>query len=140
MNITNTYKVIIIALASLPFQASAKTLEQSYIEACNKGRAVPLLVSVVAPEVDNSAAGKSVTAEFEVDRTGRPSAIRIVSSNGDGRLNAAVIDAVKDWRFRPAEVNGTAVSRTVIVPFHLVRHDDPSKFIPDFVRKAKQEG
>jgi TonB family protein len=132
--------ILLTALATAPFYASAKTLEQAYLDGFPASASAPVPISVVAPEVGGSNATRTVTAEFVVDATGRTSAIRILSGGSDRGLDASVIDAVKEWRFRPAKEKGVPVARTVIVPFHLVRLDDPNVFVPDFVRKSRQGG
>jgi protein TonB len=128
-----------LCLAAVPSLAHAKTLEQSYIDAARKSPAIPVPISVVAPEVEARAAGESVTANFVVDQTGRPSAIT-ASGADDPSLRAAVVDAVGRWRFRPARVNGAAVAMAVVVPFHFVRGAGPEPFVPDFVRKGSGKG
>jgi protein TonB len=105
--------------ALLPLAASAKTLEQSYIESCKKGPDVPVPVSVVSPEVTGYDIGKSVKVEFVVDTTGRTSDISI-KSPADRDFAAAVVDAVKEWRFTPAQHNGTPVATRVILPVRVI--------------------
>ena len=71
--------------ALLPVAASAKTLEQSYIDGCRKGTDVPVPIEVVAPQVDGYDIGQAVSVEFVVDTTGRPSGNgRPVQSRGGG--------------------------------------------------------
>jgi protein TonB len=105
--------------ALLPVAASAKTLEQSYIDGCRKGTDVPVPIEVVAPQVDGYDIGQAVSVEFVVDTTGRPSGISIKSSS-DRALANAVVDAVKQWRFTPAQRNGTPVATRVILPVRVV--------------------
>ena len=105
--------------ALLPFAASAKSLEQSYIESCRQGTDVPVPISVVAPHVDGYDIGQSVSVEFVVDTTGHPSAINIKSTS-DRDFAEAVVDAVKQWKFAPAQVNGVAVATRVVLPVHVV--------------------
>jgi TonB family protein len=134
------YVLILITLAGAPVLASARTSEQASTDTGTRSSSIPVPTSVVAPDVDGYGAGKTVTAEFVVDPTGRPSGIHIISGSGDRALNAAVTAAVSQWRFRPAEINGTPVSRTVVVPFRFVQGGDPNLFVPDFVRKARPKG
>lgn len=105
--------------ALLPLAASAKTLEQSYIESCNKGPGVPVPVTVVSPEVSGYDIGESVKVEFVVDTTGRTSDISIKSAS-DRELAEAVVDAVKEWRFTPAQRNGIPVATKVLLPVRVV--------------------
>ncbi len=48
-----------------------------------------------------------VTVEAEIDKTGRPTSVRIVK--GDPALASAVVEAIKKWRWKPLKLNGVAV-------------------------------
>jgi TonB family protein len=116
---------LLLSLGALaPFAASAKTLEQSYIESCEKGAAIPVPVAVVAPVAHSWDVGKEVNVGFVVDTTGRTSDISIVSSN-DYDLAKAVVVAVKQWRFTPAQRNGTAVAAKVVLPVRVANEYNP---------------
>jgi TonB family protein len=110
--------------ALLPFAASAKTLEQSYIESCRKGTEVPVPVAVVAPAVQGYDIGQSVEVRFVVDTAGLPSGIGIRSAS-DGAFAQAVMDAVSQWRFTPAQRNGVPVTTRVILPVRVVKAASP---------------
>ena len=114
--------------ALLPFAASAKSLEQSYIESCRQGTDVPVPISVVAPHVDGYDIGQSVSVEFVVDTTGHPSAINIKSTS-DRDFAEAVVDAVKQWRFSPAQHNGAPVATKVILPVRVVESAKTDVFV-----------
>ena len=114
--------------ALLPVAASAKTLEQSYIESCKKSSDVPVPVTVVSPEVTGYDIGKSVKVEFVVDTTGRTSGINIKSSS-DRDLAEAVVDAVKQWRFTPAQRNGAPVATKVVLPVRVVAAPKADVFV-----------
>ena len=105
--------------ALLPLAASAKTLEQSYIDSCRKGPGIPVPVTVVKPDVEGFDVGQAVRVEFVVDTTGRPSDFTIMSAS-DRDLAAAVVDAVRHWRFAPAQRNGAPVAARVILPVRVV--------------------
>jgi protein TonB len=105
--------------ALLPVAASAKTLEQSYIDSCKKGPDVPVPVSVVSPDATGYDIGTTVKVEFVVDTTGRTSDISIKSAT-DRDFAAEVVDAVKEWRFTPALHNGTPVATKVVLPVRVV--------------------
>jgi protein TonB len=119
MKNTNKLALLLSLGALLPFAASAKTLEQSYIESCKKSTDVPVPIAVVSPEVSGYDIGQSVKVEFVVDTTGRPSDIS-VKSTSDRSFADAVVDAVKEWRFTPAQRNGTPVATRVILPVRVV--------------------
>jgi TonB family protein len=105
------------ALASV--LASAKTNEQSYLDSCLKGPGVPVPVTVVTPSVRPEYAGATVELEFTVDVTGKPADLSVKSSP-DNTLSVAVVDAVKQWRFKPAIRDGAAVSTKVALPVKIV--------------------
>src|SRR5271157_3460079 len=101
--------------ALLPVAASAKTLEQSYIESCRKGPDIPVPVAVVAPRALGYDIGQTVQVRFAVDASGLPSGI-VISSASDRAFAQAVVDAVGQWRFTPAQHNGIPVTMNVILP------------------------
>jgi periplasmic protein TonB len=117
---TVTKFAVLLSLAALaPFAASAKTPEQAYLESCRKDAGVPVPISVVTPTVAEGYAGASVEVEFIVDATGLPTAIAVKSSP-DSTLAAAVVDAVKEWRFKPALRDGSPVATKVVLPVRIV--------------------
>jgi protein TonB len=111
---------LLLSLGSLlPVVASAKTLEQSYLDNCRKGPGIPTPISVVSPQVGSDEIGQSVEVEFVVDTTGHTSGISVKSAS-DRALANAVVDAVKQWRFAPAERNGQPVTTKVVLPVRVV--------------------
>jgi TonB family protein len=129
---------ILAAISVAPVCSNAKTLEQRYIEDCNQSSVAPVPIDVVAPSLAGFIGDERVTVEFTVDRKGRPTDCHLIANSRSLRLNAAVIAAVREWHFKPATIDGQSVSRTVIVPFHLIRWDEePNPFVPAFVRKAR---
>jgi protein TonB len=129
---------LLAALSVAPLCSPAKTLEQRYIENCDQSSVAPVPIDVVAPSLAGFIGDERVTVEFTVDPRGRPTDCHLVANSRSLRLNAAVIAAVRAWRFRPATIGGKPVPRTVIVPFHLIRWDEePNPFVPAFVRKAR---
>jgi len=61
----------------------------------------------------------TVDVEAEIDKTGKPSSVKAL--RGDPALAAAVVDAVKKWRWKPLKLNGTAVEvvTTISVNFEV---------------------
>ncbi len=114
--------------ALLPFAASAKTLEQSYIESCKKGTDIPVPIAVVSPQVGGYDIGSAVQVEFVVDTTGHTSDISIKSAS-DRDFAEAVVDAVKQWQFTPAQHNGTPVAMKVILPVRVIETPRASWFV-----------
>jgi TonB family protein len=115
---------LLLGLGALaPIAASAKTLEQSYIESCKKGPDLAVPIAVVAPITHSWDEGQEVKIGFVVNKAGYASDISIVSSS-DYDLAEAVVTAVKQWRFTPAQVNGVPVETRVVLPVRVVKSDD----------------
>jgi TonB family protein len=111
---------LLLGLGALaPLAASAKTLEQSYIESCKKSADIPVPVAVVAPVANSWDVGQEVKVGFVVNTAGYTSDIQVMSSS-DTEFAAAVVAAVKQWRFTPAQRNGAAVATRVILPVRVV--------------------
>jgi TonB family protein len=59
----------------------------------------------------------SVTVAYVVDKKGRVENVRVTQSNPRGVFDRAAMDAIREWRYRPAEYNGEPVEvpvRTLI--------------------------
>ncbi len=56
-----------------------------------------------------------------IDTSGAPQTVNLWRGSGFPMLDEAALEAVRRWRFLPAEVNGVAVTAIVQVPvvFHL---------------------
>jgi len=106
--------------ALLPLAASAKTLEQAYIDSCRKGSDIPVPVAVVAPAVQGYDIGEAVQVCFVVDTAGQPTGITIKSASDRG-FAQAVEEAVSQWRFAPARRDGAPVAAKVILPVQVVK-------------------
>jgi protein TonB len=65
-----------------------------------------------------------VLLKVAVSAHGRVLAVHIEQSSGYGILDDTALEAVSEWRFRPARVNGSTRPDTVIVPI-LFRLDTP---------------
>jgi TonB family protein len=119
MKAVSKYAVLISLVALASLSASAKTDEQAYLEACHKAPGVPVPVSVVSPTVGPEYNGTIVQLEFVVDATGKPAEFSIKSAP-DETLATAVVRAVKQWKFAPAEKNGLPVATKVSLPVKIV--------------------
>ena len=120
--------VIALLLVSMlaPLVASAKVDdEQAYLALCRKEPGVPVPIAVVSPTVDPSYNGSLVVLEFVVDGAGKPVDLAVKSAPDD-RLAAAVLDAVKQWKFKPVERDGVAVETRVSLPVRIV--DGPADY------------
>ena len=62
-----------------------------------------------------------VAVEAQIDKIGKPSSIKVLK--GDPLLVAAVVDAVKQCRWKPLRLNGEAVEAemTITVNFEAAR-------------------
>lgn len=115
--------VVLISLAALlPLAVSAKTPEEAYIETSNKAPGVPVPVAVVSPSVSPDYAGAKIDVAFTVDAKGTPTELTVVSSP-DAGIARVVKDAVKKWRFTPAQKNGVAVETKVLLPIRIAGAD-----------------
>jgi protein TonB len=95
------------------------TAEQAYLNSCRKDPGTPVPVTVVSPVVGPEYHGYSVQLEFMVNSDGKPSAFSIKSAP-DELVARAVVEAVKQWRFLPAEADGKAVATKVALPVRIV--------------------
>jgi TonB family protein len=111
--------LLLIVGAFAPGIASATPDEQAYLESCRKDPGVPVPVAVVSPSVGPEYNGALVQLEFVVDEAGKPVDLAVKSSPDDA-LASAVLDAVKQWRFKPAERDGVAVETKVLLPVKIV--------------------
>lgn len=112
---------VLISLGALASFASAKTDEQVYLDSTVHVTAgTPAPVSVVAPVVSSAYAGVTVEVAFIVDEAGKPTAVNVTSLEGDGSLRFVVTEAVKQWRFKPAQVDGKPVATKVLLPIKFV--------------------
>ncbi len=59
----------------------------------------------------------TVVVRVDVDATGYPSNVTIIERSGSRDLDRAAADAVRRWRFQPAQSNGQPVPGSIEVPF-----------------------
>ena len=112
--------VVLLSLGVLSsIAASASVTEQSYLESCRKEPGVPVPVTVVSPTVGPEYNGSTVEIEFVVEATGKPSQFAVKSAP-DMVVADVVTDAVKQWRFKPAELDGKPVAKKVVLPVKIV--------------------
>jgi protein TonB len=60
----------------------------------------------------------TVLLELSVDANGRVAEVRIVESSGFSALDTAAAEALRDWRFRPAQRGGVPIAASIIHPVH----------------------
>lgn len=118
MKVVKKLAVMISLTALMPLAAFAKSDEETYIETSPRGPGIPVPITVVSPDIAPGHAGAKVSLKFTVDATGTPTHFKVVSSTNPA-VTGAVVDAVKKWRFKPAERNGVAVATKVSLPVHV---------------------
>lgn len=118
---------VLISLSALASFASAKTDEQAYIESCRKEPGVPVPVAVVTPSVSPEFNGATVQVEFLVDAAGKPTEFA-VKSTPDAVLADTVVEALKQWRFKPATTDGKPVAMKVLLPVKIVESAVDNRF------------
>jgi protein TonB len=62
-----------------------------------------------------------VRVKVEVGADGEPTSVTVDTSSQSRELDRAALDAVRRWRFRPAQQDGVAVAGTLIVPIEFKR-------------------
>ena len=110
MKKVNQLVLLFSVSALLPVAAAANTPESTYIQNCVKNPEIPVPVAVVSPSVARQYAGTTVELEFTVDAAGRPTELSVKSSPDDA-VSVTVVNAVRQWRFTPAQVNGAPVAK-----------------------------
>ncbi len=118
MKAVSKLAVLISLGAFVPF-VSAKSDEQAYLESCRQGPGIPVPIAVVTPSVGAVYNGATVKLEFVVDATGKPAEFA-VKDTPDEALALAVVEAVKQWRFKPAQADGKPVATKVALPVKIV--------------------
>ncbi len=118
MKAVSKLAVLISMGAFVPLAVFAKTPEETYIETSLKAPGVPVPVAVVSPSISPDYAGAKVDVAFTVDAKGTPTGLMVVSSP-DATIARAVTDAVKKWRFTPAQKDGVAVATKVVLPVRI---------------------
>lgn len=118
MKAVSKLAVLISMGAFVPLAVFAKTPEEAYIETSLKAPGVPVPVAVVSPSVSPDYAGTEIDVTFTVDAKGTPTGLTVVSSP-DAAVAKAITDAVKKWRFTPAQKEGVAVATKVVLPVRI---------------------
>ena len=114
-----------LGLLAAPLALMAWSPEKAYVESYrNHAAETPVPTSVIMPEVSQKFVGTKVVLEFVVDATGKPTSFTSTTPGADAELVASVTEAVSQWRFAPALVDGKPVARKVSLPVNIVA--DPS--------------
>ena len=56
------------------------------------------------------------TVTFDVDASGIPLDARIIQRSGSRDLDRAALEAVRGWRFQPAQSNGQPMAGSLEIP------------------------
>ena len=115
-----TKLVTLLSLTALLSPAlKAKSPEAAYLETCRKDPGMPVPVVVVSPHVPAGLGGQTVPFEFIVDTSGQTSAF-VAPPSADSDLVEAVVDALKQWKFKPAVSEGVPVAMKVVLPVRVI--------------------
>ena len=122
----NTKSKLTLSLGLLvaPLALMAWTPEKAYIESYRARTDTPVPTSVISPEVSPKFVGSKVVLEFVVDLKGKPTSITSVTPGANAELVASVSEAVSQWTFSPALVDGKPVARKVSLPVNIVASND----------------
>ena len=114
-----------LGLLAAPLALLAWSPEKAYVESYRvRPSDAPVPTSVIMPEVSSRFVGKQVTLEFVVDASGKPVSITSATPNASAELVASVTEAVAQWKFSPALVDGKPVARKVVLPVSIVANPD----------------
>lgn len=58
-----------------------------------------------------------VVVRVDVDAAGKPGGVTLVQRSGSRDLDRAAMEAVRQWRFHPAQRNGQPIAGSVDIPF-----------------------
>jgi TonB family protein len=123
---TKSKLILSLGLLAAPLAVMAWSPEKAYVESYRARTDGPVPTSVIMPEVSSRHVGKQVVLEFVVDPTGKPTSITSSTPGASAELIAAVTEAVSQWKFNPAYVNGKPVARKVALPVNIVASPDSS--------------
>ena len=119
MNVVRKLALVssLVALTTAAF--AAQSPEASYLATCRKEPGIPVPVAVVTPRVAPEFAGRTVEVLFTVNEKGQPTELA-VSPSVEGDLASAVLAAVEQWKFQPAQRDGAPVATKVVLPVRVI--------------------
>lgn len=71
---------------------------------------------VYPPAALRSGESGTVLVRVEVDANGTPAGVALVKRSGSRELDRAAMEAVRKWRFQPAQRDGQAVPASLVIP------------------------
>lgn len=95
------------AASGAPGGADGKSTRPGYLE-----KAAPKY----PPESQAAREHGTVILSVEINAAGRPESLKVEKSSGYPRLDRAAVEAVRQWRFKPATREGQAVPARVNIP------------------------
>jgi TonB family protein len=108
-----------LGFVAAPLALSAKSTERAYVESYRGRTDIPVPVSVVMPEVGARHAGTAVEVEFTIGASGKPENL-VLRQTVDGDLAETLTEAIAQWEFTPARVDGVVVARKLVLPLRIV--------------------
>lgn len=105
---------LVSLLSPLAAMAQLVNVEKAYVESYAGRTDIPVPLFVVAPPPQGETTGL-VELLFVVDQKGKPIDIAIKSST-DQSLVGPARNALSQWKFAPALLNGEPVARKVVLP------------------------
>jgi protein TonB len=82
----------------------------------------PVALHRVEPQLSRRLISKQiegiVVVKALIDESGRIADVRVIAASPKGVFEKAVLNAVRRWRFRPAQFQGRPVKTWVEIPFH----------------------
>ncbi|RXE17949.1 energy transducer TonB, partial [Xanthomonas perforans] len=84
-------------------------------------RPVPIQGQMPPPRYPSAALRRGdagdVVVRVDVDAAGNPGGVTLVQRSGSRDLDRAAMEAVRHWRFHPAQRNGQPVAGSMDIPF-----------------------
>ena len=72
----------------------------------------------IPPQFQENALKTFCVAKFQIDTTGKATA-KLVTSSGSEEIDEVILSALKRWRFKPATLDGHAVSSSKKIKIEL---------------------
>lgn len=111
-------KIVILTIGLFLAVASAKALDTSVNASLTTLKSKPIAVKTVTPEVSHIYANTHVDLTFVVNEKGKAVDIKSLTK-ADPELVKALSEAVSEWVFTPAYVNGKPVPTKVHLPVNI---------------------
>ncbi|MBL9206502.1 MAG: energy transducer TonB [Opitutaceae bacterium] len=112
-----------LGFLAAPLALSAKSTERAYVESYRGRTDIPVPVSVVMPDVSPRHAGTAVEVEFTIGASGKPENL-VLRQVVDRELASTLTEAIAQWEFKPARVDGAIVARKLVLPLRIVASAD----------------